>query len=234
MKNISILIPTRKRAAMFVNAIESLYTTCESIDNFEVLVAVDKDDEETTNEICKYTNTKNNIAIYTFERQYYKGFHNYINALVPQSKGKSLFLWNDDCVMKSKNWDTEIIKYHKDFCILNPLVDTMINYCRTNKQILFPIIPKKWVEITGRWANNAACDTWIQDISRDLNLTVDVDSIVISHDRHDVTGNNNDIVYVEGREDVSSFIKNDFYSIPQSTEREIDKQKILSFLNGSK
>ena len=218
---------------MFINAIESLYTTCNSVDNFEILVAVDNDDQDTTSEIKKYTETKGNITIHTFERQFYKGFHNYINALVPLSQGKSLFLWNDDCIMKSREWDSTIINYHKSFCVLNPLVDTMVHYCRSNKNILFPIIPRAWFDVTGRWANNAACDTWIQDISRDLNLTIDVDSIVITHDRHDVTGNNNDAVYNEGREDVSSFIRDDFYSQAQFIQRDIDKQKIQNYLSSN-
>ena len=228
---VSVLIPTRKRIPQFISSIESLFNTCNNFKNFEVLVALDNDDLDTIEHINDYIKDKSNITIHLFDRHYYKGFHKYINSIVPLSKGSSLFLWNDDCIMKSIDWDVEILKLHQSFCVLNPLVDTMAFYCRSNQQILFPIIPKQWYITTGRWSNNAACDTWIQDISRDLNLTVDVDNIVISHERHDVTGKNGDDIYNEGRIDVETFIRDDFYSAEQFAEREIDKQKIKNFLN---
>jgi len=227
---ISVLIPTRKRTSPFIVSIESLFNTCDDYNNFEVLVALDNDDLDTIKDINEYIKDKSNVTIHLFDRQYYKGFHKYINSMVPLAKGSSLFLWNDDCVMKSQGWDKEILSLHESFCVLNPLVDTMEWYCRSHQQILFPIIPKEWYNVTGRWSNNAACDTWIQDISRDLNLTVDVDNIIISHERHDVTGKNGDEIYNEGRVDIETFIRDDFYSAEQHAEREIDKEKIKKFL----
>ena len=105
--------------------------------------------------------------------------------------------------MRSKDWDLEIIKYHKDFCVISPKVDTMEHYWRT-QGVLFPIIPKKWIEITGKWSHVPACDSWTDVISKRLGILVNVESIVLSHNRHDITGENHDLTYTEGRSDINN------------------------------
>ena len=203
MGKVSVLLPTRKRFDMFVKSVNSLFDTCDNIDNFEILIAMDLDDIDTITQIKEFISDKPNIKLILFKRQYYRGLHNYYNGLSNESTGTSLLLWNDDALMRSKNWDIEVLKYHEKFCVLSPMVDTMEKYWRT-QGVLFPIIPKKWYDLTGSWSEVPACDSWIDVTSKRLKLLVNVESIVISHDRNDITGNNNDITYQEGRQDVTS------------------------------
>jgi hypothetical protein len=202
MGKVSILLPTRQRFNMFVKTVNSLFETCNHVDNFEVLIAMDLDDTDTVIEVKEFISNKSNMKLIMFERHYYRGLHNYYNGLSNKSTGTSLFLWNDDAIMRSKNWDLEVLKHHEIFCVLSPMVDTMETYWRT-QGVLFPIIPKKWFELTGSWSAVPACDSWIDVTSKRLGLLVNTPSIVISHDRNDITGNNNDITYREGRQDVS-------------------------------
>ncbi len=224
---VSFLLPTRKRPEMLFNSISSLMDTATG--PFEILLALDNDDP-TVSEVdamLELNNWRDRVFMSKYERQTYRGFHNYINDLARKASGEWLHLWNDDCVMRKAGWHEAINEFNGRFVVLNPLVDTMAEYCRHNNQMLFPILPKKWVEITGRWSNNCACDTWVQDISRDLGTSVYLDSVVIGHLRHDVTGQNGDEIYHETRKDIQEFIRNDFYSQPQHLEREKDRNLIL-------
>lgn len=200
MNKVSILLPTRNRFDMVVNSINSLFNTCSSIENFEILIALDNDDIETSNNLKSYLKDKTNVKLFFYERQFYRGLHNYYNDLCLKSSGTSLLLWNDDAIMRSMNWDLEILNNHTNFTVLNPKVDTMEHYWR-EIGVLFPIIPKEWVEVTGKMSCVPSCDSWVDVISKRLNILTPLGSVVISHDRADVTGNNNDQTFKDGFND---------------------------------
>ena len=225
MEKVSILLPTRKRFNMFIKSVNTLFENCNNINNFEILIAMDTDDIETIEQIKEFISDKLNMKLFIFERQYYRGLHNYYNNLSNESTGTSLLLWNDDALMKSKDWDLEILKYHKTFCVLSPMVDTMEKYWRT-QGVLFPIIPKKWFDLTGSWSAVPACDSWIDVTSKRLGLLVNVETIIISHDRNDVTGNNNDITYQEGRQELSYST----FHTPQPEIMELHYQILSTYL----
>jgi len=230
--SISFILPTRNRSEMLTNSVNSIFNTMTSKD-FEILIAVD-DDDDTESKIKNQVydiNWQTHVKWFTFERYGYRGFHKYVNQLASYACGNFLFLWNDDCVMENHGWYESISEFEGKFNVLNPLVTTMQEYCRHNNQILFPIIPKKWFEITGRWSNNCACDTWIQDISRELHTTISLDNVKISHQRYDVSGLNNDEIYAETRKDIEEFIRSDFYSQHQFNERQKDFNKISNYLS---
>jgi len=203
MNKVSILIPTRKRFEMFTKSISSLYENCNSVDNFEILVATDKDDKDTTLKIKKFFKDKTNIRYFTYERQYYYGFHHYINSLSKKSKGEFLFLWGDDAVMKSKDWDLEILKYNGVFCMLSPKVDNMESYWR-DQGVLFPIIPKKWVDLTGVFSMSPSCDSWADVLSKKLGIFTNIESVVLTHERADLIKGNQDENFKESRAAISN------------------------------
>jgi glycosyltransferase involved in cell wall biosynthesis len=203
MSKVSILIPTRKRFEMFKKSISSLYDNCSDINNFEVLVATDNDDDETTSKIKDFFSDKTNIKYFTYERKYYYGFHHYINDLSNKAKGEFLFLWGDDAVMKSKDWDLEILKHNGKFCMLSPKVDNMESYWR-DQGVLFPIIPKKWVDITGVFSLSPSCDSWADVLSKKLGVFTNIGSVVLTHERYDLVGVNNDENFNDSREALQS------------------------------
>lgn len=200
-KRVSILMPTRSRSEAAIKSIRSLVENCEDIDNFEVLLAVDNDDFESTKRIVDSFDNKVNMRIYSFDRLGYKGLHKYYNALALAASGSSLLLWNDDTIMVSQNWDKEIISNHNTFCVLSPKVQNMEGYW-LHQGVLFPIIPKRWIEITGEWSQIPCCDSVMDVLSKYFNIQIRIDSVVILHDRYELTGNNKDTTYVEGREEL--------------------------------
>ena len=201
MTKISVILPTRGRFDMFKKSVDSLLNTCTDVNNFEVLVAMDNDDTDTISDVEGYITSKGNIRLFFYDRQRYLNLNHYYNDLSTKSNGDSLFLWNDDAIMESGGWDDIIIDKHSVFCVLSPKVSNMEHYW-DNVGVLFPIIPKKWFDITGQWSHVQACDSWIDVLSKRLGLLNNVGSIIIKHDRHDLTGNNLDTTFIEGREDV--------------------------------
>lgn len=227
MSKVSILLPTRNRFEMFKTSVESLFENCDKVDQFEILVALDNDDVETSKKIEEYSSDKSNIRIFYYERYFYKGLQKYYNDLSNKALGTSLFLWNDDLLMKSKSWDTEVLNNQKEFCVLSPMVDTMETYWR-EQGVLFPILPKKWIEVTGEWSPLPACDSWIDVLSKRLNLLKKLESVVVSHVRHDVTGENNDQTYIEGRVDLGS---SEYDHLNDLNVVEEHYQKLYNYLN---
>lgn len=191
-------MPTRGRYEMAKKSIDSLFDNCKDPNNFEVLLAVDNDDIETTEKLEAYASDKSNVRLVYFERQYYRGLHNYINRLASEATGTSLMLWNDDSTIDSKNWDEEILNNHNTFCVLSPKVQNMEHFWR-HIGVLFPIIPKEWIDITEEWAQVPACDSVIDIISKRFGIQVLLDTVVITHDRYDDTGNNHDQTWIEVR-----------------------------------
>ncbi len=184
-------MPTRERFDLFCESVNSLFENCENVNNFEVLLALDNDDIETISKIEAYIIDKPNVKIFLFERQRYRGLNNYYNELTHQSSGNYLFLWNDDSKIISKNWDAEILNNECDLCVLNPKVfgsEEYINTYHNGLMILFPIITRKWFDITGEWAHVPAVDSWIDILGKRLGNIKNLDNLVILHDRHGING----------------------------------------------
>ena len=230
---ISFVLPTRGRKEMFIESIDSLFNTCSDTLSFEVLADDDEDDEETYSALQDYYSNKNNIYFFPFkERQYYRGFHNYINFLVKHSHGDWLIIWNDDIVMRSFCWDKVIKEYEGKFVCLNPLVSNMTHYCRDIDYPHFnlaPIIPKTWCQITGHYALSPAVDSWVGDVAGNLDINVVEDRISMVQNRFDVNGSNNDKTYSQKSKD-ADFVMNHYHSPDQVQNRLRDQEKLKNYI----
>jgi glycosyltransferase involved in cell wall biosynthesis len=225
MKKVSVLLPTRGRYEMLVRSLESLTENCSDVNNIEILLAVDTDDTETTDKIAKLIEGKDYFKMFFYERKRYRGLHLYINDLCHKATGDSLMIWNDDAIISSKNWDLEIAKLHKEnFCVLSLKVENMEDFWN-NIGVLFPVIPKKWIEITNIWSPVPGLDSWIDLLSKRLGIQKKLASVVIHHDRFELTGNNNDETYTEGFSDKFSHSLSTPTDYPEMMEDHYEKLK---------
>ena len=186
---VSILIPSRGRIDNLIKSIDSIVNTANSLDNFELLIRFDNDDYENINSFVEY-NTKNYkefpIKIFIGKRWGYELLHKYYNELSKMSTGNLLWLWNDDLMMRTKYWDI-ILKSSSDngnkFALFNPWTNHILYTHKMDwywGQSLFPIIPKKWFDTTGRWSSCHSVDTPVQIISHSLKIFEYVD-IYVEH-----------------------------------------------------
>ena len=215
---VSAILPTRGRFELCCRSIDSLFSTAINPDSIEVLIGYDNDDIEAANKLKEYYKNKENIRFFEYPRYGYKYLNKYVNDLSLKSNGQWLFLWNDDAIMETYGWDEYILSYEDRFCCICPMSN--IGYTG-----LFPLIPKKWVELTGHFAQNCSNDTWVEDIARTVGIYVDEYRINIMHDRGDLTGNNKDSTFCERVYDTEYY-----YSEEQKAMRQIDANKISEYL----
>lgn len=188
--NISIILPTRKRKDALVKSLTSLLENADDPKGIEIMLGVDQDDTETIdfiqNGMADFLNKyQSPCQVRIFEPQGYEKLNVYVNTLAQNSSGKWLFLWNDDCLMQTKGWDSVVTSYDGQFKLLSPKDN------HNHPFAIFPLIPRDWIMLNDVWSYNAQNDTWVSVIARLVGVFERID-IEVLHDRADLTGNNND------------------------------------------
>lgn len=197
MEEISILLPTRHRTKLAKESLRSLLSKAKYPQRIQINVAYDEDDEESKeffisaewdDFMAEYgcTSTSNQTP-----RFGYLGLFKYVNYLAEKSSGDWLMFWNDDAVMETEDWDLRIDD-NKDYfgCLRMPC--TTMNH----PFALFPIIPRKWIDLFGCVSLVNHSDWWIYNVCKPLNRIKDID-VFVAHNRADVNGKNNDSVFNE-------------------------------------
>lgn len=185
---ISVMIPTRKRTESLEKSVQSLIDNASSMEGIEFLIAIDEDDPESINFVSdklvgKLNELKIAMRAYTFPRLGYVNLHNYINTLSNQSEGNWLFVWNDDAIMQSKNWDLEIEKFNGQMKVLR-----FKDNHNEHPNAIFPCVPRDWLMLFEQYSPHPHIDTWVSQIGYLTDCMQNVPSVEIFHDRHDLTG----------------------------------------------
>lgn len=190
---ISILLPSRGRTTQLEKSLHSLFDCADSLANLEIIFGFDNDDvdalEYFTSTIGPYIESKNIChKIVVFEPMGYHQLHLYLNSLAAHANGSWFFFWNDDALMQTPGWDTEILKYQNQFKLLSVYTHNDHPYS------IFPIIPRQWFDTLGHISQHSLNDAWVSNIAYLLDIFERI-PVHCDHDRHDLTGNNNDQTY---------------------------------------
>jgi hypothetical protein len=176
---VSVLVPSRERPAVLQESLRSL-----GEGDLELLIRVDEDDP--------YLDDYRQMpGVIVGPRRGYRRLHDYYNELALRATGDWLLLWNDDCSMSTPDWIEVVRSFDGKLAVLNP------NTNHDNWAIdmnVFPIVPRKLVELIGHFSLSVHNDSWMEFVGRDAGIMVRV-PIMIHHDRADLTGNNDDAVY---------------------------------------
>lgn len=191
--SISVLLPTRGRTDALKTSIMSLVDLADQPEKLQFMLGFDNDDQDTlkfANEhiIPTVESAGCQVSVFLFDRMGYLRLNEYVNALASRSSANWLMFWNDDAIMKSKGWDTEIKKLDGKFRVLRMPTHNEHPYA------IFPIVPKEWFRLLGYLCPHQISDAWISQTAfmLDIMTTIPVD---VLHDRHDLTGNNEDDTY---------------------------------------
>lgn len=193
--DITVLLPTRGRTEPLKLCLETLISRARYPQNLEIMLAFDDDDTDSVDyfqrEIAPYLAEAGvQFQALQYPRFGYNQLHRYINGLVKHSTGKWIFFWNDDAVMHTQDWDVVIHGYQDDFLLLR--ADTN----HEHPYAIFPIFPREWVDVIGHVSLHPLNDAWLSQIGWLLDIVVTV-PIYIEHERHDLTGKNQDDTYKE-------------------------------------
>jgi hypothetical protein len=194
VKTISILLPTRGRTTVLKKSLESLISTAKNPENLEILFGLDQDDQEVLDFVKDVIGPyliENNIEARAnvFKPLGFENMHTYVNTLAGTATGDWLFIWNDDGIMTTQNWDEEIEKHTGQFKLLAPKDNH-----EGHPYAIFPIIPRDWHILIGHISQNPQNDAWLSHIAYMLDIFERID-VEFIHDRADMTSNNNDATY---------------------------------------
>jgi len=192
-KRISVLLPTRGRAELSFKALETLWSTAKNNEGIEYLVALDDDDQDSIDyyekTVIPYLEDKElDYQIHVVPRWGYAKLNEYINYLGNKASGEFIMFWNDDAIMETKSWDKHIDKFKGKFRVLRMPDQSEHPYS------IFPIVPHKWKSLLGELSPQQMTDAWVSQIAYLCNIMVNI-PVKVTHDRFDLTGNNNDETY---------------------------------------
>lgn len=191
--DIAITIPTRGRTVALGTSIMSMINRATKPERIQVIVAFDQDDMSSVdyfNENIKPWLLERGIAhtvMITPRYGYYKLNH-YVNLMARVAEAEWIIFWNDDAIMDTDGWDRTIASYNGQFKVLSFRAHNDHPYS------IFPIMPYMWVRILGHVARHQQSDHEVSHMAYLLDVFERID-VHVTHDRADLTGNNNDETY---------------------------------------
>jgi hypothetical protein len=227
--NISILLPTRGRSDMLERSVRSLIELADCPGMVQLMFGFDRDDsigiECFTKDLQPWL-ADNNVKYKAmlFDPLGYIRLNEYVNALALASAGRWLVFWNDDAVMETPNWDSEIMQYDGQFKLL------AFHTHNDHPYSIFPIVPRRWLEVLGYLSPHQISDAWLSQQAYMLDIWQRI-PVHVLHDRHDLTGNNNDTTF-QNRPMLEGNPRDprDFHSVGQLNRRHNDCAKLADVL----
>jgi len=183
---ISILMPTRERAALAECMIDSAFETADDKSKLEIHLYVDSDDSKQI-AYLKFAEKSNVYVTVGSPCLVSKAW----NTLAAKCKGTILMMGNDDLMYTSKGWDTrlreEVAKYPDQiYCIGFDDGFTKDKRRPDGTRICaFPIVSRRWYETLGYFVPEVFRfffhDTWLEWIGRELGRLIFIDDMKVEH-----------------------------------------------------
>jgi len=231
-KLVSIIIPSRNRFDRLLKTLNSIIEKTNIIERVEVLLRFDYDDYSSIERIKELPFDKIDLQIIIGDK--FRGHmdsHIFVNEMCLLSRGDFIFNFNDDSFIETQDWDKLLCRYSGQVIVLKPSTSDDAEAAKLNT---FPIISREIFEILEHFSLNAHLDTWIQYISRGLNIEVELDELRIYHDRPDNPENSGeatkDETWAEGQKHLSQSRK-EYESDEMFLLREGDKTLLKTFLD---
>jgi len=129
-----------------------------------------------------------NYTAMSFEPLGYTRLNEYVNALAQESDADWVFFWNDDAYVETAGWDTVIEGHTGEFKLL------AVHTHNDHPYSIFPIVPRAWLDHMGHLSPHQISDAWLSQQAYLLDIWERIPVNVV-HDRHDLTGNNDDATF---------------------------------------
>lgn len=230
--DISVLLPTRGRGQALGRSIRSLFELAENPSKIQLILGFDKDDtaglDYWQQELQPWMDQQgHNYIAMKFDPMGYTRLHIYNNKMASYAQGRWFILWNDDAIVETQGWDTEIMKYGDDFKLL------AFRTHQDHPYSIFPIMPRKWYDLIGYISPHPTQDGWVSQQAYLLNILERI-PVWVKHDRYDLTGNNLDETF-KGRQMLEGKPNDpaDFHHVNQINLRHNDASKIADYLRNT-
>lgn len=180
---VSVLLPTRGRPGWLAQSVDSLFSLAKEKNWLEFLFRADSDDTDTIQLCSKMVALLPNSKLLVAERGWgFKGMHFMINDLSAMARGDWLLIWNDDCLMRTQDWDW-ILAYSRapswhgcpDVFMLN-LPSLGRPDCNE-----FMFLRREVTRILGHWSLSPHNDNWIHRVMSAINCVAVCPFIGVEH-----------------------------------------------------
>jgi hypothetical protein len=191
--SIGVLLPTRGRTDALGTSVKTLIELANNVDSIHLMLGFDNDDtigvDYFITELKPWLDEHNvHYTAMSFEPMGYVRLNEYVNSLAKAADAEWLFFWNDDAIMETKGWDVEIAKYTGQFKLL------AVHTHNDHPYSIFPIAPRAWLDTLGYLSPHQISDAWLSQQAYLLDIMKRIE-VYVTHDRHDLTGNNADDTY---------------------------------------
>lgn len=227
--SVAVLLPTRGRTTALNRSVYSIFDNATEPDKIQLLLAFDRDDTVGLDHFNNHLKAdlekrKINFVALKFNRLGYVNINKYYNEMAKRADADWMFIWNDDAFMSTQGWDQVVKKYNGQMRILK------VHTHNEHPYSIFPIVPAVWVDLLGHLSGHQMIDAWISQIAYMMDL-IEIVDINVTHDRHDLTGNNADATFdgrtwLEGKPHDPA----DFHHLGTTFMRMSDCEKIAVYL----
>jgi hypothetical protein len=227
--SIAVLLPTRGRTTALDRSVYSIIDTAADPSKVQLLLGFDRDDtaalEHFDTNLRPALEQRNiNFVAMKFAPLGYVNIHKYYNHLAKHADADWLFIWNDDAFMSTPGWDQVVAQHTGQLKVLK------LHTHNEHPYSIFPIVPQTWIDLLGYLTGHQMIDAWISQIGYMMDL-IEIVDIDVTHDRHDLTGNNADATFkgrtcLEGKPHDPA----DFHHPSNTYRRQADCEKIATYL----
>lgn len=191
--SIAVLLPTRGRTDPLRVSVMSLIDYADDVSSLQIMFGFDKDDavglEYFTSTLQpELDQLEVDYVAMTFAPMGYIRINEYGNELARNASADWTFFWNDDAIMETRGWDSKIRAHDGEFKLL------AVRTHRDHPNSIFPIVPDAWLKLFNYLSPHQLIDTWVSQQAYMLDIMERLD-INVLHDRHDITGNNQDATF---------------------------------------
>jgi len=227
--SIAVMLATHKRTDALSRSVFSLLDRTRDTSQIQLIFGIDNNDEIGTNHFVDVIQPELDrrgvdYTALSFEPMGYLCLNQYYNKMCEHADADWLMVWCDDAIMETQDWDDRVVECTGEFKLLKAHAHNEHPYA------VFPIIPAEWHEITGYYAQHQMLDAEVSHMAYMLDVMKIID-ITITHDRADLTGNNNDEtnrkkVMLEGNPNNPL----DFHHPGMRGQRVMDTEKISQYM----
>jgi len=183
--SIAVLLPTRSRTDALTTSITSIIDLAHDVSRIQLIFGFDNDDETGLNHFTKVIQPllENRGVAYqaqSFKSMGYAGLNRYYNHMAKSTESDWLFVWNDDAVMTTQDWDQAIEQYTGQFKLLK------VHTHNDHPYSIFPIVPRAWYNVTNHLSRHQMVDAELSQMAFLLDIMQVID-VYVTHNQVELT-----------------------------------------------
>lgn len=218
--NVAVLLPTRGRTTGLTDSVTSIVTFAQDRTKIQILFGFDEDDavglDHFENVIQPFLDDHDvDYEAQVFESMGYEGLNQYYNHLAKSADADWLFVWNDDAVMETQNWDQIVSANTGQFCLLK------VHTHNEHPYSIFPIVPRLWFDTLAVLSRHQMIDAELSQHAYMIDVMQIVD-IHVTHAQSELTGQHDSTSQRKNRLEGNPSDPRDFHFITTTRQRIAD------------